>query len=95
VAAVTAGVEGAYFQTGEGSFHQGAFKVDVVDTTGAGDAFHGGYAYAMLRGWPVRQSAEFAAAVAAIKCTKLGGRTGLPTLAQVQEFIRASKRTGA
>jgi len=88
IAAVTAGIEGAYFHSAEGAFHQPAFKVDVVDTTGAGDAFHGAYAYTMVRNWPIRKSAEFAAAVAAMKCTKIGGRTGLPTLAQVEEFIR-------
>jgi len=89
VAAVTAGVDGAYFHTKEGAFHQPAFKVKVVDTTGAGDAFHGAYAYAMVRGWEPRRSAEFAAAVAAMKCTKLGGRTGLPRLAEVEEFLKA------
>ncbi len=87
VAAVTAGHEGAYFQTHEGAFHQPAFKVEVADTTGAGDAFHAGYAYGMLREWPAKRSAEFAAAVSAIKCTKVGGRTGLPTLAEVETFL--------
>ena len=91
-AAVTAGAEGAYFHTREGAFHQRAFAVKAVDTTGAGDAFHGGYAYAMAQGWPARKSAEFAAAVAAMKCTKVGGRTGLPRLAEVEAFL--AERSG-
>ena len=88
VAAVTAGAEGAYFHTKDGAFHQPAFEVRVVDTTGAGDAFHGAYAYTLVQNWPLRKSAEFAAAVAAMKCTKLGGRTGLPTLSQVEGFLK-------
>lgn len=88
VVCVTAGPDGAYFATPEGSFHQRAFEVDVVDTTGAGDAFHGGYVYAILRGWDVRRCARFASAVAALKCTKLGGRTGLPTLHEAQELLQ-------
>lgn len=87
VAAVTAGADGAYFCSGEGAFHQPAFAIDAADTTGAGDAFHGGYAYAMVHEWPVRKAARFAAAVAAIKCTKIGGRTGLPCLREVEEFL--------
>jgi sugar/nucleoside kinase (ribokinase family) len=86
-AAVTAGKDGAYFCTAEGEFHQPAFKVNTVDTTGAGDAFHGAYAYAMVQGWPVRRAACFAAAVAAMKCTRPGGRTGLPTLPAVKAFL--------
>jgi ribokinase len=87
VSAVTAGARGAYFHTSEGAFHQPIFKVNVVDTTGAGDAFHGAYAYAMVKRWPVKRAARFAAAVAAMKCTKLGGRTGLPRLAAVEAFL--------
>lgn len=87
VAAVTAGSQGAYFHTAEGAFHQSAFRVDAVDTTGAGDAFHGAYAYAMVQHWPAPQSARFAAAAAAIKCTKIGGRTGLPRLSEVETFL--------
>jgi len=83
-----AGADGAYFETAEGAFHQKAFKVKVVDTTGAGDAFHGAYAYGMMRKWAARKCARFASAVAAMKCTKVGGRTGLPGLSQVEKFLR-------
>ena len=88
VAAVTAGADGAYFETAQGAFHQKAFKVKVVDTTGAGDAFHGAYAFGMARKWAARECARFASAVAAMKCTKVGGRTGLPKLAEVEVFLR-------
>jgi ribokinase len=87
VAAVTAGAQGAWFVTADEEFHQPAFAVETVDTTGAGDAFHGAYAYAMAHGWAARRSARFAAAVAGMKCRKVGGRTGLPTLGEVEDFL--------
>lgn len=65
------------------------FQVPVVDTTGAGDAFHGAFIYGLLQGWDLGRTAAFANAVAAINCTALGGRTALPTLAQVEAFLRA------
>ena len=45
VVGVTAGVEGSYFVSKEGAFHQPSFKVEVVDTTGCGDVFHGAFAF--------------------------------------------------
>lgn len=89
LAGVTMGEEGCVFVTEEGAFHQPAFEVDVVDTTGAGDVFHGAFSFGLSRRWPVKEIAEFASAVAAIKCTKLGGRTGIPTFRQAIEFLRA------
>lgn len=57
-----------------------AFAVPVLDTTGAGDAFHAGYAFARATGQPFRDSLRFGAAVAALKCGDWGGRRGLPDL---------------
>lgn len=65
-----------------------AFPVEVVDTTGAGDAFHGGYLYGLLRKWPLKDTIRFASAVAAMKCRKVGGRAGLPGLSEAQQFLR-------
>jgi sulfofructose kinase len=58
------------------------------DTTGAGDAFHGGFLYGMLRGDDVETSLRYGNAVAALKCSALGARTALPTQAQLQEFLK-------
>ncbi|MCL7452233.1 MAG: carbohydrate kinase family protein [Anaerolineae bacterium] len=66
------------------------FSVEVVDTTGAGDAFHGAFIYGMLQGWALGRVAEFANAVAALNCQTLGGRRGLPDLAQVEAFLAAA-----
>jgi sugar/nucleoside kinase (ribokinase family) len=60
--------------------------VEAVDTTGAGDAFHGGFIYGMLQDWKLPRVAAFANAVAALNCLKLGGRRGLPTLAKALQL---------
>ncbi|MDO8684047.1 MAG: PfkB family carbohydrate kinase [Armatimonadota bacterium] len=85
--AVTSGEEGCACTDGEDEFHIPAFEVNVVDTTGAGDVFHGAFIYGLLQKWGLRQIAEFASAVAAIKCAKLGGRAGIPTLPEALAFI--------
>jgi sulfofructose kinase len=69
---------------------QPAFRVDVVDTTGAGDAFHGAFAASLADGMPTAECARIACAVAALKCTRLGGRAGLPTRGELERFIAAS-----
>lgn len=66
-----------------------AFEVKAVDTTGAGDVFHGGYIYGLLNGWDIKNTVIFAAALAAMKCTKLGGRAGIPKLNDVFNFLKA------
>lgn len=70
-----------------------AFKVDVVDATGAGDTFHGAFIYGMLMDWDTVKSARFASAVSAIKCTAIGGRAGLPTLDMVERFMATQTLT--
>jgi sulfofructose kinase len=84
----TEGEEGSYTVTVSERFHTPAFRVDVVDTTGAGDVFHGAYLVGLLRGWDLRTVACFASAVAAIKCTRLGGRPGIPRFREVVAFLR-------
>jgi sulfofructose kinase len=88
---VTLGERGcAVWSKGPGdgeAFHVPGFAVHAVDTTGAGDAFHGAFLYAMMQGWDLRRVATFANAVAAINCQTLGGRRGLPTRAQVDSFL--------
>jgi sugar/nucleoside kinase (ribokinase family) len=87
VVSVTAGVKGSYFVSAAGKFHQPAFKVPIVDTTGCGDVFHGSFALGLARGMDLPKIAEFASAGAALKCRKLGGRAGIPTQAEVDAFL--------
>jgi len=84
---LTMGAAGHVVATREGVWRESAFRVEVVDTTGAGDAFHGAFALAIAWERPVRDAARFAAAVAALKCRKPGGRAGLPGLAEVEALL--------
>lgn len=84
---VTCGDRGSYTRHADDAFWTPAFAVDVVDTTGAGDVFHGGYLFGLLQGWDARVTAEFAGATAALKCTALGGRAGIPNLRTVLSFL--------
>jgi sulfofructose kinase len=83
----TEGEEGSYTTTADGFFHTPAFKVDVVDTTGAGDVFHGAYLVGMQHGWDLETVALFATAVSAQKCRRLGGRAGIPTFEETVAFL--------
>lgn len=87
-AALTRGSEGATLLTPDGSVEIPAFDVDVVDPTGAGDAFHAALADAwLLDGKPPREAGRFAAAVAALNCTGDGARGGLPSREAVAALL--------
>lgn len=64
-----------------------AFAVPVTDTTSAGDLFHAGCIYGLLRDWPVPEALRFAAAAAALACTRLGGRAAIPPLEHVLALV--------
>lgn len=64
-----------------------AFSVKALDTTGAGDVFHGAYLSALAEGMEMREAIRFASAVSAIKCTRIGGRAGIPTWDETIAFI--------
>lgn len=87
VVGVTAGVDGSCFVSKDGSFHQPAFSVDVVDTTGCGDVFHGAFVFGLTQDWELPRIVEFAAAVAALKTRKLGGRAGIPNKKETKAFL--------
>ena len=59
----------------------------VIDTTGAGDAFHGAFALMVSEGRRTAESARVAAAAAALKCTRLGSRAGLPTRPELDAYL--------
>ena len=86
---VTAGESGAFCRTPENTFYQPAFPVEVVDTTGAGDVFHGAFMAGLLEHWPLSKILEFASAVAAMKCRGLGGRAMIPNRREVEAFLQS------
>jgi ribokinase len=65
-----------------------AYDIEEVDTTGAGDVFHGGYIFGLLMRWDIISTIRFASALAAMKCRKVGGRAGIPGLQEVAQFMR-------
>lgn len=83
----TEGSDGSYTVTPAERFHTPAFACEVVDTTGAGDVFHGAYIVGLIHGWRPRRIAQFATAVSALKCGKLGGRAGIPTFDEARAFL--------
>ncbi|MGC2512388.1 MAG: PfkB family carbohydrate kinase, partial [Acidobacteriaceae bacterium] len=63
------------------------FKVHVVDSTAAGDAFNGGLAVALMRGLGLEEAVRFAGAVGALSVTRAGAQPAMPTAAEVKKFI--------
>ncbi len=89
---VTCGTEGSYGIEEGNIVYQKACKVATVDTTGAGDAYHGGYIYGLLNEFNLAERMKFASAVAAINCTGAGGRAALPDLEKVTRFMKNGNR---
>lgn len=90
-AGVTRGAQGYRWVGKDGTAgNQAAFMAEeVVDTTGAGDAFHGAFTWALAGGRSIAECACVAAAVSALKCRRLGARAGLPTLPELEAFLAA------
>jgi sulfofructose kinase len=89
VAAVTRGADGVSWFANNVVRRLPAHAVDAVDTTGAGDVFHGAYALAIGARIEAAEAMAFAAAAAALKCTRPGGRAGIPTLEDCLAFQRS------
>ncbi len=87
---VTCGAEGSWCMHEGVLVHTPAFEIEPVDTTGAGDVFHGALLYALLEGQAVRAAIRFASAAAALSCRGLGGRSSLPTLGEVENLLGAA-----
>jgi sugar/nucleoside kinase (ribokinase family) len=90
--AATLGAEGVLAFDGEHFHHSPAFHVPVVDTTGAGDIFHAGFIYALLKGWPLPRTLDFSCAAAAINCMAEGARGGIASVDQIESFMAATPR---
>ncbi|MEP6818769.1 MAG: PfkB family carbohydrate kinase [bacterium] len=92
IVGMTKGREGALIYCGGQFSESPAFAVPggCRDTTGSGDAFHGGFLFGLLRGEDVETSLKLANAVAALKCRDLGARTALPNERELAEFLRSN-----
>jgi sugar/nucleoside kinase (ribokinase family) len=92
---VTLGREGSLARCGGREIRTPAFPVTCVDSTGAGDAFRGGFAAACLRApdGDVEDALTYANAVAALNCRRLGARGGVPTAGEVEQLLYASRNS--
>ncbi len=84
---VTLGTRGAMLLDGDHLYHEPAFRVTVLDTTGAGDVFRGGFIAALLRGDAPGDILRFANAAAAISCTRQGAINGVPSLEETEALV--------
>lgn len=90
--AATLGPDGVLAWDGKAFHYCAAFRVPVVDTTGAGDIFHAGFLYGLLQGWELQRQLEFSCAAAAMNCMADGARGGIQTVAAVEEFMASAPR---
>lgn len=90
VVTVKMGADGAYVHGPEWRGHVPAFAVEVVDTTGAGDAFCGGFLAGYLSGWDLERTTRFANAVGGLCVTAVGGTTGIRRMAETLRFVETA-----
>jgi sulfofructose kinase len=92
VAAMTLGAHGSLARVDRGVVYTPAFAVNCVDTTGAGDVFHGAFCYAILEGMGMPEALEFSNAMAALNCTALGARGGIRGVGEVRALMAGGIR---
>lgn len=90
--AATLGQDGVLAWDGAQLVHRAAYRVNVVDTTGAGDIFHAGFIYGLLQCWPLERQLDFACAAAALNCTCQGARGGIRGVDDVEQLIATTSR---
>jgi sugar/nucleoside kinase (ribokinase family) len=90
--AATLGKNGVIAWDGVRFLQVPGFVVEVVDTTGAGDVFHGAFVYGMAKGFPLERNLEFSCAAAALSCMAIGARAGISTLPAIEHLIGCGER---
>lgn len=93
--AATLGHEGVLAWDGSRFHYAAAFRVQPVDTTGAGDIFHAGFIYGLLQSWPLPRQLDFACAAAALNCTAPGARGGIQSVENIEQLIATGPRHAA
>ncbi len=90
--AATLGEEGVLAWDGAQFRYAAAFRVQPVDTTGAGDIFHAGFIYGLLQGWPLQRQLDFACAAAALSCTAVGARGSIQSVECIERLMATGAR---
>ena len=88
----TLGAEGALGLSEHGLIRSRGFRVKCIDSTGAGDVFHGGFIYGLARAWDFQAILDFSNAAAALNCTALGARGGIKPVSEILDLIRTGLR---
>jgi sulfofructose kinase len=90
--AATLGHDGVLAWDGKHLHHAPAYRVPVLDTTGAGDIFHAGFIYGLLQDWPLERQLDFGCAAAAMNCMAVGARGGIQAIETIEDFMRTGVR---
>jgi len=90
--AATLGHEGVIAWDGSQFHYAAAFRVESVDTTGAGDIFHAGFIYGLLQDWPLARQLDFACAAAALNCKAIGARGGIQSVESIENLMSTGER---
>jgi sulfofructose kinase len=92
LSAATLGEEGVLAWDGKDFLHSAAYRVPVVDTTGAGDIFRAGFIYGLLQEWPLERQLDFSCAAAAMNCMAAGARGGIRPTRAIEELMATCSR---
>jgi sugar/nucleoside kinase (ribokinase family) len=90
--AATLGPDGVLAWDGHEFHASAAYRVPVVDSTGAGDIFHAGFIYGLLQGWNMQRQLDFSCAAAAMNCMADGARGGIQTVEAIEAFMGSAPR---
>jgi len=90
--AATLGQDGVLAWDGHDFCYRPAYRVEVVDTTGAGDIFHAAFIYGLLQRSPLAQTLDFACAAAALNCTAVGARGGIQAVSSIENLMATGSR---
>jgi sulfofructose kinase len=92
--AATLGEEGVLAWDGKSFHYAAAYRIEVVDTIGAGDIFHAGFIYGLLQGWQLQRQLDFACAAAALNCAGMGARGGIQPVSRIEKLMATGPRHG-
>jgi sulfofructose kinase len=92
LSAATLGENGVLAWDGNRMIHSPAYRVPVVDTTGAGDIFRAGFIYGLLRDWPLERQLDFSCAAAAMNCMAQGARGGIQPVSAIENLMTTAER---
>jgi sugar/nucleoside kinase (ribokinase family) len=92
LSAATLGEDGVLAWDGKQLVHCAAYRVPVVDTTGAGDIFRAGFIYALMQEWPLERQLDFSCAAAAMNCMAQGARGGIQPVDAIENLMATVSR---